>query len=400
MREEINEKLNQYVVDNMKQALGCSDPCVIAYCAALAREALKAETVERVEVRSSCGLIKNASKVSIPNADGCGVGYSAALGVYLTPERKLKIFTDVTDETIKDAKKIMEHMDVKSDESKQKLYIRVNVFGEGHSASCTIEKEYLGIKEILSDDEVVFQAPEDDTNSLLDTTLAEIYEYADTCPVKYLEPMKEAIEFNENLIGENTKPIPNTFSGKTEWMARVVSAIQARMEGVNHPVIMNCGSGNQGIFSTISVSQYAKELGVDEERMLRACLLSNLTVIYIKKKFGSMSALCSGAVSACGVSAGLVYLEEKDMVKCHYAIQNLLSASGGIICDGAKVSCALKLQTFLQAAVESSQIALKAGDEFALGGFIDEDVEQTVISFAQLGKDSLIFDRYMCDILM
>ena len=409
--ERNSEKYSTYLQILRKElipALGCTEPIAVAYCAAIAGKTL-GSLPERVEIEASGNIIKNVKSVIVPNTDGRrGVEAAAAVGLIAgDADAGLEVISHVTRE---DKRRLGEYLEttpikVTAAGSELVLDVTVSVFSGNSSARARIINHHTGLALIEKDGKVLFtdQPVNPAAESGLDYGLLSvegIYDFAQSLDVKDVQELFDRqIEYNCAISQEGLNGNYGANIGKvlvkqgddvhTLARAKAAAASDARMGGCELPVIINSGSGNQGITVCVPVVEYAMELGSSREKLYRALAISNLTAIHLKEGIGRLSAYC-GAVSA-GASAGAAvsYLRGGDLDSISHALVNALAISSGMVCDGAKPSCAAKIAV----AVDSGLLAMEmydAGQQFYGGdGIILKGVENTIRNVGVLGRQGM-----------
>lgn len=385
-------------------ALGCTEPIAIAYAAAKARDVLGCFP-ERMELLCSGNIIKNVKGVMVPNSGGLrGVDVAAVLGVVGgDAQRELQVLQGVTPEQIARAQQLLRSGFVTCilAEGVANLYISATVFAGEHSARVTIVNHHKNITEIVKDGEPILQheagCSKDDTDWSL-WSVREILDFADTvelAPVREL--LDRQIDCNSAISKEGLdKPygaqVGRTLlaccedSARTRAKARAAAGSDARMGGCSLPVVINSGSGNQGITVTMPVLEYAQTWNASTEDLYRALLVSNLISIYMKHYIGSLSAFCGAVTAACGCGAAITYLSRGDYEAICRTIINTVANVGGIVCDGAKSSCAAKIAASVDAAITAHYMS-QNGLGFEPGeGIVKGDIEETIRSVGYMGR--------------
>lgn len=390
-------------------AMGCTEPIAVAYCAAKAREALGC-LPDRVELEVSGNIIKNVKSVVVPNTGGMrGMAAAAAIGIVAgDADKELEVVSQVTPEQIRQLKDYMQQAEItmKQADSDLLLDIGVRVSKGGDWAKVRIINHHTGIALIEKNGEVLFRAkPEDPAQEagvdydLL--TVEQIYDFAQSLDIEDVRELfdrqlrcNSAIS-QEGLRGDYGANVGRTIlktqpdNVRTRARAKAAAGSDARMNGCELPVVINSGSGNQGITVSLPVLEYAQELGATEEQLYRALAISNLTAVHLKSGIGRLSAYC-GAISA-GVSAGaaICYLQGGDLRSVSHTIVNALAISSGIICDGAKASCAAKISVAVDAGIFGYEM-FQNGQQFYSGdGIVTKGVENTIRNVAVLGKEGM-----------
>lgn len=407
-KSEIYQTYLQIMKRELIPAMGCTEPIAVAYCAAIARKTLGC-IPEQVEIEASGNIIKNVKSVIVPNTDGRrGVEAAAAIGIIAgDAEKGLEVISGVTQEDRESLGRYLEKtkITVRPAASDLVLDVTVAVFAGAESARVRIINHHTGLALIEKNGEVLLEdEPENPAaESGLDyglLTVEGIYDFAeslDTDDVK--EILDRQIKYNcaiaqeglEGDYGANIGKVLLHQGGDVHTLARAkaAAASDARMGGCELPVVINSGSGNQGITVCVPVVEYALETGCDTDRVYRALTISNLIAIHLKDGIGRLSAYC-GAVSA-GASAGaaISYLRGGDLDTISHALVNALAISSGMVCDGAKPSCAAKIAV----AVDSGLLAMEmydAGQQFYGGdGIVLKGVENTIRNVGVLGRHGM-----------
>ena len=405
-------------------AIGCTEPVAVALCVAKAAETL-GEIPERIEAALSANILKNAMGVGIPGTGMTGLPIAIALGAIVgRSEYGLEVLRDVSPEAVGKGKKfISEGRTVISlaKDCAEKLYIEVHVYAGAHEAAAVISGSHTRFVKVEKDGEVLLDmggggGDEDSCEALPELNLAKVWEFATTAPLDEISFILEAGRLNkaaaehsfEGSYGHNLgKILKNSLERQTmgdSSFTRILSytsaACDVRMAGEKIPVMSNSGSGNQGIAATVPVVIYAEERGSSEEQLTRALMLSHLTAIYIKQSLGSLSALCGCVVAATGSSCGITYLMGGTYRHICSAVKNMIANLTGMICDGAKPSCALKISSGVSTAVLSALMAMEDECVSPLEGIIDDDVDQCIRNLTAIGRDGMNeTDRMILDIM-
>lgn len=390
--------------------MGCTEPIAIAYAGAIAREHLGC-LPERVEIEVSGNIIKNVKSVIVPNTGGMrGIEVAAAAGIVAGDAAKeLKVISEVSTEAVAVIHKFLEStpITVNFSDSKKIFDIMITVYGNGHSAYVRICEFHTNIVEIREDDKYVLQKDIAVEDSLGFTdrgfmNVQEIIEFADTARIEDVKDILDLqIECNVNIseeglagdyganIGKVLLKTYGTDDVKIRAKAKAAAGSDARMNGCEMPVVINSGSGNQGITASIPVIEYAKELGVSDEKRYRALLVSNLITIHLKSGIGRLSAYCGAVSAGCASGAGIAYLYGGGVDEVSHTIVNSLAITSGIICDGAKASCAAKIATAIDAGILGYNM-YKEGQQFYGGdGIVSKGVENTIKNVGQLAKEGM-----------
>ena len=408
-RQKYQDYIN-VLKEELIPAMGCTEPIAIAYAGAIAREHLGC-LPERVEIEVSGNIIKNVKGVIVPNTGGLrGIEVAAAAGIVAGDAAKeLKVISEVSTEAVAVIHKFLEStpITVNFSDSKKIFDIMITVYGNGHSAYVRICEFHTNIVEIREDDKYVLQKDIAVEDSLGFTdrgfmNVQEIIEFADTARIEDVKDILDLqIECNVNIseeglagdyganIGKVLLKTYGTDDVKIRAKAKAAAGSDARMNGCEMPVVINSGSGNQGITASIPVIEYAKELGVSDEKRYRALLVSNLITIHLKSGIGRLSAYCGAVSAGCASGAGIAYLYGGGVDEVSHTIVNSLAITSGIICDGAKASCAAKIATAIDAGILGYNM-YKEGQQFYGGdGIVSKGVENTIKNVGQLAKEGM-----------
>lgn len=408
-RQKYQDYIN-VLKEELIPAMGCTEPIAIAYAGAIAREHLGC-LPERVEIEVSGNIIKNVKSVIVPNTGGLrGIEVAAAAGIVAGDAAKeLKVISEVSTEAVAVIHKFLEStpITVNFSDSKKIFDIMITVYGNGHSAYVRICEFHTNIVEIREDDKYVLQKDIAVEDSLGFTdrgfmNVQEIIEFADTARIEDVKDILDLqIECNVNIseeglagdyganIGKVLLKTYGTDDVKIRAKAKAAAGSDARMNGCEMPVVINSGSGNQGITTSIPVIEYAKELGVSDEKRYRALLVSNLITIHLKSGIGRLSAYCGAVSAGCASGAGIAYLYGGGVDEVSHTIVNSLAITSGIICDGAKASCAAKIATAIDAGILGYNM-YKEGQQFYGGdGIVSKGVENTIKNVGQLAKEGM-----------
>ena len=428
-----NPELLQLLRSEVIPAIGCTEPIAVALCTARAKELLGAEP-DSITVYLSKNVYKNALAVGIPNTGMTGLPIAIALGATVgKSEYMLEVLRDTTPEAVAYAKQYMLSVPAQihiNYEAPSILYIHVEVRKGEQMAQATIMDEHTKFVEEASPK----SSPKGKDFSTAQNTLPlregmggglnlrRVYDFATNVETSELNFLLEGAEMNTaaaetsfadqyghglgRLLRASTltatpemeKLFGNTLF--TKIISYTCGACDARMSGAMVQVMSNSGSGNQGISCSIPVYLYAKENGCSEERTLRALALSNLTVIYIKQSLGRLSALCGCVVAATGSAAGITYLMGGNYEEITYAIKNMIANISGMICDGAKPGCALKVTSGVATAIFSAYLAMQHSYADSTEGIVEDDIDRTIRNLTRIGHDGMqVTDDLILDIM-
>lgn len=407
-RKRIIDLIHQEVVP----AIGCTEPIAVALCVAKATETLGTKP-EKINVLLSANILKNAMGVGIPGTGMIGLPIAIALGALIgKSEYQLEVLKDSTPDVVEEGKRFIEekriHISLKEN-IEEKLYIEVCCEAGDDKATAVIAGGHTTFIYIERNGEVQFQkqhtASCEKEEECLELTLRKVYDFALNTPLDEISFILETARLNkaaaecsfEGNYGHGLgKMLRGTYEHKvmgdsvfSHILSYTSGACDARMAGAMIPVMSNSGSGNQGISATLPVLVYAEENDKSEEELIRALMLSHLTVIYIKQSLGRLSALCGCVVAATGSSCGITWLMGGTYDQVAYAVQNMIANLTGMICDGAKPSCALKVTTGVSTAVLSAIMAMENRCVTSVEGIIDEDVDQSIRNLTKIGSKGM-----------
>ena len=407
-RKRIIDLIHQEVVP----AIGCTEPIAVALCVAKATETLGTKP-EKINVLLSANILKNAMGVGIPGTGMIGLPIAIALGALIgKSEYQLEVLKDSTPDVVVEGKRFIEekriHISLKEN-IEEKLYIEVCCEVGDDKATAVIAGGHTTFIYIERNGEVLFQkqhtASCEKEEECLELTLRKVYDFALNTPLDEISFILETARLNkaaaersfEGNYGHGLgKMLRGTYEHKvmgdsvfSHILSYTSGACDARMAGAMIPVMSNSGSGNQGISATLPVLVFAEENDKSEEELIRALMLSHLTVIYIKQSLGRLSALCGCVVAATGSSCGITWLMGGTYDQVAYAVQNMIANLTGMICDGAKPSCALKVTTGVSTAVLSAIMAMENRCVTSVEGIIDEDVDQSIRNLTKIGSKGM-----------
>lgn len=389
-------------------AIGCTEPMAVALCVAKATE-IVGEEPKSIDISLSANILKNAMGVGIPGTGMIGLPIAVALGALIGKSSyRLEVLKDCTPQAVERAKRYMDekriHIALKGDIT-EKLYIEVRCKTDDKEGTAIISGGHTDFVYLASDGHILLdkrqKTVECKEKEDLELTLRKVYDFAVTAPLDEIHFILDAARLNKAAAEQSFKgnyghalgkTLQGTFGNKiigdsvfSHILSYTSGACDARMAGVMIPVMSNSGSGNQGISATLPVLIYAEENGKSEDELVRALILSHLTVIYIKQNLGRLSALCGCVVAATGASCGITRLMGGNYVQVSFAIQNMIANLTGMICDGAKPSCALKVSTGVSTAVLSAIMAMENHCVHSVEGIIDEDVDKSIKNLTRIG---------------
>lgn len=411
------KKITQLLRSSIAPAIGCTEPICVALAVSRAKEVLGCVPAH-IEARLSANILKNAMGVGIPGTGMVGLPIAIALGALAgRSELGLEVLRDSHKEDVQRGKQYIEEkrIDIRlKDDTTEKLYVEIVATAEdGQTSTVIIAREHTHFVYVAKGDEIILDNPLTDTHqggdagdsSEMKLTLRTVWEYATTAPLEELEFIKEASRLNmaaaekslEGNYGHSlgkvlSRPMGRGIMGDNIFshiLSATSSACDARMAGAMIPVMSNSGSGNQGICATNPVVVFAQENHNTYEETIRALALSHLTVVYIKLNLGALSALCGCVVAATGSSCGITYLMGGRYEQMTFAVKNMIANVTGMICDGAKPSCALKLTTGVSTAVLSAMLAVQGNCVSSVEGIIDDDVDQSIRNLVRIGTQAM-----------
>ena len=405
-------------------AVGCTEPISVALCVARARELLGYEP-ETVELSLSANILKNAMGVGIPGTGMIGLPIAVALGALVgRSEYQLEVLKDSDRDAVARGRQFVDEGRITirlEEDDPDKLYIHALCRGEGHEGEAVIKGHHTTFVYLRRDDDVRLDkrsqhTAEEGCECGINLSMHKVYDFATTTDLDTIRFILEAKRLNERAAADGLRENYGHQLGKTlcsplgkgimgeSIFSKILSvtscACDARMAGAMIPVMSNSGSGNQGICTTMPVVVFAQENHNTEEELIRALTLSNLTAIYIKQSLGPLSALCGCVVASTGSSTGITYLMGGSYDQVCSSVKNMIANLTGMICDGAKPSCALKLTTAVSTAVMSAMLAIQNKSVTSVEGIIDEDVDRSIHNLTAIGSRGMdITDRYVLDIM-
>jgi L-cysteine desulfidase len=411
-RERILALIHKEVVP----AIGCTEPMAVALCTARAVEQLGCRP-EKIEALLSANILKNAMGVGIPGTGMTGLPIAIALGALIgRSEYSLEVLRDLSPESLEEGKRFIGEGRIDIDLKKglsEKLYIEIVVSAGDRQATAVIAKghtNFIFVENGRMDDATLKRLlpadtarEEDDGDIALNLKL--VYDFATSAPLDDIRFILETRDYNMRAAREAIKGNYGHNLGKTidrplskgilgnsiysHMISRTAAACDARMGGAMIPVMSNSGSGNQGICATNPVCVFAEENENTEEELIRALTLSHLTAIYIKQSLGRLSALCGCVVASTGSSVGVTYLMGGDYTHCCAAVKNMVANLTGMICDGAKPSCALKLTSGVSTAILSALLAMEGKCVTSQEGIVDDDIDRSIHNLTAIGADAM-----------
>ncbi|MEG2614653.1 MAG: L-serine ammonia-lyase, iron-sulfur-dependent, subunit alpha [Alistipes sp.] len=407
-RKRIIALINREVVP----AIGCTEPIAVALCVARATETLGCKP-EKITAHLSANILKNAMGVGIPGTGMIGLPIAIALGALIgRSEYQLEVLKDSTPESVEAGRQFINEKRIAislKEKITEKLYIEIEVEAASHRATAIIAGGHTSFIYIAHDGKVLLDAAAGTSTEAAEETvelnLRKVWDFAMTAPLEELRFILETRRLNKaaaersfegdfgHCVGKTMRmPNEKRIMGDSIFshiLSYTSAACDARMAGAMIPVMSNSGSGNQGIAATLPVVIYAEENHATEEQTIRALMLSHLTVIYIKQSLGRLSALCGCVVAATGSSCGIVYLMGGGFEEVSAAVKNMIANLTGMICDGAKPSCAMKLMSGVSVAVLSAMMAVEHRCVTPVEGIIEQDVDRCIHNLTRIGRDGM-----------
>lgn len=418
------ERYRQYLDilrEELLPAMGCTEPIAVAYAAALAAREL-GRPPQRVNITVSGNIIKNVKSVVVPNTGGLrGLEAAAAAGIAAgNPDRELEVIADVTDEQRQKIAACLKQTAFHVAESGSGLIFDIDValFGDGHTASCRIAGYHTHVVRLERDGRLLIDEPAQDCaeTHATDRTLlnvADIVTFADEVDVDDVRDLLDRqISFNMSIAragmdqpyGARIGRILMDAYGDTVFnraKAMAAAASDARMNGCSLPVVINSGSGNQGITASVPVVVYARELGVSQKTLYRALVVSNLITIHLKTGIGRLSAYCGAISAGCGAGSGVAYLYGGRQDRIAHTIVNAVAINSGVICDGAKSSCAAKIASAVEAGLLGMQMAQRDSEFYGGDGIVIKGVENTISNVSRLAREGMAeTDKKIIDLML
>lgn len=423
MNESERRQIIALVKREVVPAIGCTEPIAVALCVAKATETLGMKP-EKINVWLSANILKNAMGVGIPGTGMIGLPIAIALGALIgKSEYQLEVLKDSTPEAVEAGKHFIDEKRISialKPDITEKLYIEVRCEAGENRATAIIAGGHTSFVYVARNGEVLLDkqaaSGEEEEEAVPDLNLRKVYDFAMTAPLDEIRFILDTARLNKAAAERSFqgnyghglgKMLRGTYEHKvmgdsvfSHILSYTSGACDARMAGAMIPVMSNSGSGNQGISATLPVLVYAEENGKSEEELIRALMLSHLTVIYIKESLGRLSALCGCVVAATGSSCGITWLMGGTYEQITYAVQNMIANLTGMICDGAKPSCALKVTTGVSTAVLSAIMAMENRCVTSVEGIIDADVDQSIRNLTKIGSQGMNeTDKLVLDIM-
>ncbi|MBR8758900.1 serine dehydratase subunit alpha family protein [Porphyromonas levii] len=411
-------------------ATGCTEPVAVALTTSHAAHVLEGNPTH-IQLYLSANVLKNAMGVGIPGTGMIGLPIAVALGAIIAqPQKELKVLDSFTDEQFAKAKKLVEEQRIEialKEGDVDKLYIEVEIDDDqGNQALAIIQRTHTELHTLTLNGKPLEVANSGSEESEVGSHLYDgpevpltfdmVYEFATEMPLEEISFIMEAAHLNYNaadysLRGDYGHGVGKMISGArakkylgdntyTHLLTYTSAACDARMDGAPVTVMSNSGSGNQGITATLPVLSFAEDEGATEEQKTRALMLSSLMVIYIKQKLGRLSALCGCVVASTGSSSGITYLMGGTKEQIGFAIKNMVGNLTGMICDGAKPSCSLKVTSGVSSAMLSALLAMEKRVVTSNEGVVDDDIDKSIDNLTSIGRDAMIeTDKHVLHIM-
>ncbi|NLZ96028.1 MAG: serine dehydratase subunit alpha family protein [Bacteroidales bacterium] len=417
-RKAIKQLMEQEIIPS----IGCTEPIAVSLCVAKATELLE-HRPEKIDVLLSSNVTKNAMGVGIPGTKMIGLPIAIALGALIgKSEYELEVLRDFNADHLKVAKQYINEDRINiavKDNPPHNLYIEVVCYAQNSYVRTIISGTHTFFSLIEKDGTVLHSKEFEEVNTSdvsVGLNLRKVYDYASEAPIEELSFIYAAAKMNKKVsdeakndnYGHNVSKILAGKRGVTAFgnnphskmLIATSAACDVRMGGAKLAVMSNSGSGNQGIAATLPVLSYAEEIGADKETLIRALILSSLSVIYIKQSLGRLSALCGCVVASTGSSCGITYLMGGTYNQVAFATKNMIANITGMICDGAKPSCSLKISSSVSTALLSAVMAMENAVVSEQEGIVDKDVDQTILNMSVVGKEGMLeTDKVVLDIM-
>ena len=413
MNDTTKNQILKLIHQEVIPAIGCTEPIAVALAAAKAAELLGTKP-EKIDVYLSANILKNAMGVGIPGTGMVGLPIAIALGVLIGKSSyELEVLKDVTPEALEAGKQLIHdqviHIALK--ENVDKIYIEVFCQAGDSKSVAVIAHEHTRFVYCAKDDQVLLderkslEHTDEGDDDELKLSFDLVYDFAIHTPLDEIRFILDTARLNKKAAEESVKgqfghAVSKTISGPigkkylgdssyTHMLRLTAAACDARMDGAMIPVMSNSGSGNQGIAATLPVVSFAEDMKCSEEQLIRALMLSHLMVIYMKQSLGRLSALCGCVVAATGASCGITWLMGGTATQITYAIKNMIGNITGMICDGAKPSCAMKVTSGVSTAMLSAMMAMENKVVTSVEGIIDEDVDRSIRNLTSIGSKGM-----------
>lgn len=404
---------NEYVQilkEELRPAMGCTEPIAVSYAASLAKKYLK-ENPKVIDVYVSGNILKNVKSVVVPNTKGLrGIKAATSIGIVAgNPDLELQCISKVTDQDIEKCSQYLNDAEINVLLSKSDFIFDIHMFAYNNEDVCEIRivENHTNVVLIKYNNEIIFKRDITGTKKtdLVDRTIlnvCDIVKFADLVNIEDVKDLiNQQIEYNTKISDEGLKNNYGANIGKTllasnpndlntRLKARAAAGSDARMNGCNMPVMINSGSGNQGMTCSLPVIEYASIKGIEESKLIRALVLSNLLTIHVKTGIGTLSAYCGVIAAGCAAGCAISYLEGADEKTIAHTLVNSLAIASGVICDGAKASCAAKIAIAVEAGILGYNM-YKNGNQFYGGdGIVQKGVENTIKNIGELAREGML----------
>ena len=427
MEKNTREAIERLIHREVVPAIGCTEPAAVALCVAKATEIL-GKTPESITVRLSSNMLKNAMGVGIPGTGMIGLPIAIALGALIgKSEYGLEVHLDDCDEAVARGKEYIASKAISIklfEDAPSNLHIDVEASADTDRVRAVISREHTNFIYLEKNRDIIYKESSEINTRGADSAEEEkdvalnlrmVYDFAMEAPLEEISFMLEARDLNSHAaeialaadyghsLGSTVRNHGASLIGDSplsHMISYTSAACDARMGGAPVAVMSNSGSGNQGITATMPVVSFAEDIHADEEHLIRALTLSHLTSIYIKQSLGRLSALCGCVVASTGASSALVYLMGGGYPEICSAVKNMVANLTGMICDGAKPSCAMKISSGVSTAMMSAMLAMNGKCVSASEGIIDDDVDRTIRNLTSIGREAMrATDLYVLDIM-
>jgi L-cysteine desulfidase len=422
MKNEYLELLKTELVP----ATGCTEPIAIAYGASVLKNkyGIELNSIKEIKLKLSLNIFKNAMGVGIPGTKLTGIPIAFSLGFIAgNHEEKLNLLSNMSNENIKKAEDFLlkNKINIEIAKVKEKLYIEIEIKTLKGDYTVVINKSHTNIS-LLKSNNIIDFIKNDEIEEIetlkkeVKLNINEIFNFINFVDINKISFLNDIVSLNEKIaleginnkygleVGRTLKGLElniNDMNIKSSIIWMTAAAADARMGGSTLPVMTNSGSGNQGITATVPIIIFSKYYKIDSNLMLRALALSSLITIYLKQKLGKLSSLCGVIISAIGASCGMVYLKGGKIKNINFAIKNMIGNVSGMICDGAKNSCALKVSSVTDAAYNAMLLAMSDKFVTPLEGIVEEDIERTINNLIKIGTKGMEeTDKVILDIML
>ncbi len=421
MDTQIYKEYVKILEEELVPAMGCTEPIAIAYAAALARRELGAAP-ERISVFASANIIKNVKSVVVPNTGGQrGIAAAAAAGAFAgQADRELQVLAGITEAELNSIHSVLDTVPISVSQSEKPyvFHILLEVTSGDDSASCEIAGFHTNVISLKKNGSVLFEKPytEKAVTYKTDRSLLNIHNIVEFADAVNIDDVKHVLQ---RQIDCNTAIAQEGLSGRwgsnigqvliqaygngvhTRAKAMAAAGSDARMSGCEMPVVINSGSGNQGLTASLPVIVYAEEMGADVELLYRALVVSNLVTIHLKTGIGTLSAYCGATSAGCGAGAGISYLHGGREDAIAHTVVNAVAINSGMICDGAKASCAAKIASAVEAGLLGWQMQVQGTEFYGGDGIVTKGVENTIRNVGRVAKNGMAdTDREIINIMI